>query len=92
MEDEMNKSNLFLTLTALISLPISQILITKLQLEDIYIISYWLILGIICTSALVRSRSVMPKSILLRGTQVLNLTLGGFALLTSSLVGLSYIL
>ena len=88
----MNQHNLLLSFIALLSLPLSQLLITKFHLADIYITSYWLGLGLLCTFTLIRGRSVITKSISLRGTQVLNFSLGGFGLLTSSLVGLSYIL
>lgn len=91
-EDRMKKSNQLLTFIALLSLPLSQFLITNLQLEDIYITSYWLGLALLCSFTLIRSRNIMPKSAVLRGTQTLNLVLGGFGLVTSSLVGLSYIL
>ena len=88
----MDKRNRLLTFIALLSLLLSQILITKLELGDIFITSYWLGLGLLYSFTLIRNRNIMPKNAVLRGTQVLNLVLGGFGIVTSSFVGLSYIL
>ncbi|MAX66524.1 MAG: hypothetical protein QF441_12885 [Bacteriovoracaceae bacterium] len=88
----MSRYNFFMTLIAIASLPFSQLLITKLQLGDVGIALYWLGLGLLCAFIFVKSRNIVPKSISLRGTQLLNFMLGGFGLVTSSLVGLSYIL
>ncbi|MDD0853643.1 hypothetical protein HBN50_11060 [Halobacteriovorax sp. GB3] len=88
----MNKRNQLLTFIALLSLPLSQFLITKLQLEEVYIMSYWLGLGLLCGVTLIKSRSIMPKNAILRGTQMFNLVLGGFGLVTSFLIGLPHIL
>ena len=82
----MNEDNLLVTLSGLLSLPLSQFLITKFQLTDEYIALYWFVLGLLCTFTLVRSCKIVPKTIPLRGAQVSNFILGGFGLVTSSLI------
>lgn len=90
----MTTSKLYLVFTCLtiFSLPLSQMVFTHLDLPDLCITLYWAILGCCCLFNLKKSLEVRQKNILLRGTQFYNLSTGSFALFTSSMAGISYLI
>jgi len=89
--EEMNKSHRAYTIMALVSLPVSQLLISKFNLHDIYISAYWLLLGGFCLFTFLRSYRFKSQSISHRVGQILNLSLGPFAVVTAFLAGYSYL-
>ena len=86
------KKIFILSVVAFLSLPITQIIFSIFNVESIYITIYLFFLGSFCLYTLFESFKITPTTLSLKGVQSLNLLLGVFCLLTSSLVGISYIL